>query len=202
MVLDIQAGPESSVAATKTVIATLATGLALVRAWAGMPLHLDNLPQRLAAAPDWPGVASTLAGIAHTFTVGRGPALGIAKEAALKLAETCGIAGLAFSAAELAHGPMALAGKGFPVLAFLQNDAALPHSEALLATLAARATPVFAAGGTIAGATSLPILPPQDPDADLLVMLVSAYRAIEAAARARGLDPDHPRALQKVTQTI
>ena len=201
LVLDIQAGPERSVAATKTVIATLATSLALVRVWAGRAPCMEALPSRLAAAPDWPEIAATLATTPHIFTIGRGPALGIARELALKLAETCGIAGLAYSAAELAHGPMTLAGKGFPVLALLQQDAALPHSEALLATIAARETEIFAAGGAVAGAASLPTLAPADPDADLIVMLVSAYRAIEAAARARGLDPDHPRALQKVTRT-
>ena len=202
LVIDIAAGAERSVAATKTVIATLVTALALVRTWAGTPHGMAALPDRLAAAPDWPQLAGTLATTPHIFTVGRGPALGIAKEAALKLAETCGIAGLAYSAAELAHGPMALAGQGFPVLAFLQDDAARPHSETLLASLAARPTPVFAAGGTIPGATALPTLPPTDADADLLPMLVSTYRAIEQAARARGLDPDHPRSLQKVTRTL
>lgn len=202
LVLDIQAGPERSVAATKTVIATLATCLALVRLWAGAEAGLGSLPGRLAAAPAWPEVAEVLARTAHIFTVGRGPALGIAKELALKLAETCGIAGLAYSAAELAHGPMALAGKGFPVLAVLQDDATLPHSEALLGSIAARETAIYAAGGRVEGGIALPVLPPSDPDADLLVMLVSAYRAIEAAARARGLDPDHPRALSKVTRTI
>ena len=202
MVLDIQAGPERSVAATKTVIATLATCLALVRLWAGAEAGLGPLPGRLAAAPDWPEMAEVLASTAHIFTVGRGPALGIAKELALKLAETCGIAGLAYSAAELAHGPMALAGKGFPVLAVLQDDATLPHSEALLGSIAARETAIYAAGGWVEGGIALPVLAPSDPDADLLVMLVSAYRAIEAAARARGLDPDHPRALSKVTRTI
>ncbi len=202
LVLDIQAGPERSVAATKTVVATLATCIALVRLWAGREPELADLPARLAAAPDWPRLVPTLVTTAHIFTVGRGPALGIAKELALKLAETCGIAGLAFSAAELAHGPMALAGIGFPVLAVLQQDAALPHSEALLASIAARETEVFAAGGMVAGGIVLPVLAPSDPDADLLVMLVSAYRAIEAAARARGLDPDRPRALQKITRTF
>lgn len=201
LVLDIQAGPERSVAATKTVIATIATGLALVRAWAGLPLNLAPLPARLAAAPDWPAFADTLVTTNNIFIIGRGPALGIAKEAALKLAETCGIAGIAHSAAELAHGPMALAGPAFPILAFLQDDAARPHSEAILATLIARGTPVFAAGTSIPGAITLPTLPATDPDADLLPMLLSAYRAIEAAARARGLDPDRPRALRKVTRT-
>lgn len=200
-VLDIQAGPERSVAATKTVIATLATGLALVRAWAGRPVGLDGLPARLAAAPDWPALTAALTDSASIFIIGRGPGLGIAKEVALKLAETCGVAAIAHSAAELAHGPMALAGPGFPVLALMQDDATRPHTEALLPSLIARATPVFAAGSPCPGATTLPTLPRDDADADLLLMLVSAYRAIEAAARARGRDPDHPPALQKVTRT-
>jgi glucosamine--fructose-6-phosphate aminotransferase (isomerizing) len=205
LVLDIAAGEERSVAATKTVLATLAAGLALVDAWeqgAARPA-LDALPQRLAAATmlDWSPLVETLAGVASIFTVGRGPALGIAKEAALKLAETCGIAGLAFSAAELAHGPMALAGPGFPVIAFLQDDASRPYSEQLLATLAAHGVPVLAAGGRVAGATQLPVPPPLHADADLLPLLLSFYLAAEVAARRRGLDPDNPRSLQKVTRT-
>jgi glucosamine--fructose-6-phosphate aminotransferase (isomerizing) len=200
VVLDIAAGEERSVAATKTVLATLAAGLALVDAWepgAARPV-LDALPQRLAAATklDWSALTETLAAVPSIFTVGRGPALGIAKEAALKLAETCGIAGLAFSAAELAHGPMALAGPGFPVLAFMQDDASRPHSEQLLATLAARGVPVLAAGD------GLPVLPPLHPDADLLPQLLSFYLAAETAAGRRGLDPDRPRSLQKVTRTV
>ncbi len=202
-VIDIAAGPERSVAATKTVLATLAAALVLVRAWEGVPHGLADLPDRLrlSAALDWSDLVESLAGIGHIFTVGRGPALGIAKEAALKLAETCGIAGLAYSAAELAHGPMALAGQGFPILAFLQRDAALPLSEAFLASLAKRPTPIFAAGGHVAGATVLPVLAPLDADADLLAILLPCYLAIEAAACLRGFDPDHPRLLQKITRT-
>ena len=203
-VIDIAAGPERSVAATKTVLATLAATLALVRAWSDNPRPLDDLAPRLAksAVLDWSALANTLTATQHIFTIGRGPALGIAKEAALKLAETCGIAGLAYSAAELAHGPMALAGQGFPILAFLQNDAALPHSETLLTTLASRPTSVLAAGGHIPGAIVLPTLAPVDPDEDLLCQLLPFYLAAEAASHARGLDPDHPRSLQIVTQTI
>lgn len=206
LVFDVTAGPERSVAATKTVLATLAAALALVNAWQEIPnaaTALTALPERLAAAAalDWSPLVSTLTTASRIFTVGRGPALGIVNEAALKLAEVCGIAGLAFSAAELAHGPIALAGPSFPVLAFLQDDAARPHTEALLTTLAARA-PVLSAGGKVCGAQSLPVLRPMQPDADLLPMLVSFYLAVEEAAIARGLDPDHPPFLHKVTQTL
>ena len=219
LVLDIAAGPEHSVAATKTVLASLAAALALVDAWQHAPTAatapttakaptaaaaLAALPERLAAAAalDWSPLVSALGRVDRIFTVGRGPALGIVHEAALKLSEVCGIAGLAFSAAELAHGPMALAGPDFPVLAFLQDDASLPHSQRFLATLAARGAPVLAAGGEVAGAHALPVLPPMHADADLLAMLVPFYLAAEAASRARGLDPDHPPSLRKVTQTI
>ena len=91
---------------------------------------------------------------------------------------------------------MALAGQRFPVLAFLQDDASRPYSEELLANLAARGVPVLAAG------SALPVLPAQHPDADLLPQLLSFYLAAEAAARRRGVDPDHPPSLQKVTRTM
>jgi glucosamine--fructose-6-phosphate aminotransferase (isomerizing) len=204
LVLPIAAGPERSVAATKTVLATLAASLALVDAWRPYATAaIAALPDRLAraAALDWQPLVTALLRDDRIFTVGRGPALGIAKEAALKLAETCGVTGLAFSAAELAHGPMALAGAGFPVLAFLQQDAALPHSETLLSTLASRGVPVLTAGGHVTGATPLPVLAPAHPDCDLLPALVSFYLAAEATARARGLDPDNPPTLRKITQT-
>ncbi len=201
LVLDIKAGPERSVAATKTVIATLATGLALLRLWAGLPVGMDALPARLAEAPDWPALTESLTNHANIFVIGRGPGLGIAKEIALKLAETCGVAAIAHSAAELAHGPMALAGQGFPLLALMQGDATRAHTEALLPSLLARGTQVLAAGSPCPGGTVLPTLTTADADTDLLLMLISAYRAIEAAAHARGRDPDHPPALQKVTRT-
>lgn len=207
LVLDIAAGPEHSVAATKTVLTTLAAALALVNAWREIPgvaAALAALPERLteAAELDWSPLVRLLAGTDRIFTVGRGPALGIVHEAALKLAEVCGIAGLAFSAAELAHGPMTLAGPGFPVLAFLQDDATRPHSEALLTSLAARGAPVLVAGGNVAGALALPIVGAMQADAGLLPMLLSFYLAVEAAAIARGLDPDRPPFLHKVTQTV
>jgi glucosamine--fructose-6-phosphate aminotransferase (isomerizing) len=205
--LDIAAGPERSVAATKTVLASLAAGLALAAAWTGdaaLAVALRRLPERLAeaAALDWSALAAELGRVDRMFTVGRGPGLAIAAEAALKLAETTGIAGLAYSSAELSHGPRALAGPGFPVLGFVQDDAGRAGTAALLAELAAQGTPVFAAGLAGPGMCALPVVAPDHPDTDLLPMLVSFYLAAEAAARARGLDPDHPPGLHKVTRTV
>lgn len=206
LVIDIAAGPERSVAATKTVLASVAAGLALAAAWTGdaaLAAALERLPDRLerASALDWSPLAAEIARVDKMFTVGRGPGLAIAAEAALKLAETTGVAGLAYSSAELPHGPRALAGPDFPVLGFIQADAGQAGSATLLADLASRGTPVFAAGLAGGGIVSLPTLAPEHADTDLLPQLVSFYLAAEAAARARGRDPDHPPGLRKVTQT-
>ena len=202
-VLDIQAGPESSVAATKTVLATIAAGLALVEAWCGHARPgLARLAARLhdAAALDWSALESLLATAQHLFVVGRGPGLGIAEEAGLKLAETCGLPALAFSAAELAHGPRALAGAAFPIVALLAEDPALAAARAVLQPLAA-SVPILATAD-IVGATRLPSLPPDDPICDLATLLLRFYLAAETAARGRGRDPDHPPGLAKVTRTL
>ena len=203
---DLRAGPERSVAATKSVIAEATAGAALVAHWAGdaaLLAALERLPDRLRAAAslDWGALAEALARHDRAFTVGRGVGMGIAGEAALKLAEVAGIAALAYSAAELAHGPLALAGPDFPAIGFVQDDAARTGTEATLAALAAAGAPVFAAGAAVAGAVALPTLPPDHPALDLLAQLLCFYLAAEAAARARGHDPDHPPALRKVTET-
>jgi len=207
LVLDIQAGPERSVAATKSVLATLAASLALVAAWTGdaaLSAALARLPERLAsaAALDWSPLTAELSRVNRMFTVGRGPGLAIAHEAALKLAETTGVAGMAYSSAELAHGPRALAGPDFPLLGFVQSDAGQAGTAALLADLSAAGAPVFAAGLAGDNIRTLPTVPPDHADTDLLPQLVSFYLAAEAAARARGRDPDHPPGLLKVTRTM
>ncbi len=193
-------------AATKTVLASLAAGQALAAAWTGnvaLEAALARLPDRLAAACalDWSPLTAEIGHVQRMFTVGRGPGLAIASEAALKLAETTGVAGLAYSSAEMPHGPRALAGPDFPVVGFVQQDAGRTGTVALLADLAARGTPVLAAGVEGAGIVTLPTLPADHPDTDLLTHLVSFYLAAEAAARACGRDPDHPPGLRKVTQT-
>lgn len=207
LVLDIMAGPERSVAATKTVLATLAAVLALTADWTGnaqLAAALARLPGRLerAATLDWSPLTQELIRVRHMFTVGRGPGLAVASEAALKLAETAGVAGLAYSSAELAHGPRALAGADFPLMAFVQDDAGRDGTAGLLADLAGRGVPAFAAGLALPGLTALPVLPPDHPDTDLLPMLLCFYLAAEAAAVARGRDPDHPPGLHKVTRTV
>ena len=85
-------------------------------ALAGLPDLLDD-----AWALDWSAALPLLQDARSLYVLGRGVGFGVAEEAALKLKETCGLHAEAFSAAEVRHGPMALVGPGFPVLAFAQR---------------------------------------------------------------------------------
>ncbi|MDE2334194.1 MAG: SIS domain-containing protein [Rhodospirillales bacterium] len=202
-VLDIHAGPERSVAATKTVLSSLAAGLALIEAWSGRYRPgLARLPERLreSVGLDWSELERLLVQVRNLFIVGRGPGLGIAEEAGLKLAETCRLPALAFSTAELAHGPQVLADAAFPIVALLAHDPALTTARAVLEPLAARA-PLLSTVD-VPGATRLPQLPPDDPVCDLASLLLRFYLAAEVAAGSLGRDPDHPPGLAKITHTV
>src|SRR5690606_9277410 len=111
--LPMAAGPEQSVAATKSFIASLAILLRLSAAWAGddaLQAAVERLPDRLRAASevDWHPALSALSRASSLVTIGRGPTLAIAREAALKLKEICDLHAEAFSGAEFQHGPVAL----------------------------------------------------------------------------------------------
>src|SRR5262249_58708953 len=101
-VLRMAAGPERSVAATKTFVAALAALLRLTADWSAdgaLKAALDRLPDRLAAAGDldWSEAAGVLEEADSLITIGRGPTLAIAREAALKLKEACNLHAEAFS---------------------------------------------------------------------------------------------------------
>jgi len=204
LVLPIGAGPEHAVAATKTVVLSAIAGAKLVAALAredDLNQSLPRLPARLSDALkcDWSPWADAAANAAASFVVGRGYALGCVREIALKAAEILRVPTLGYSAAELRHGPRASVTPATPVLALRQNDQAAAAVDDLLADLNAAGERVFAAGG--AGGT-LPWIGDGHPVCDPVVMLVPAYRAIEAAARRRGFDPDRPPHLNKVTRTL
>jgi glucosamine--fructose-6-phosphate aminotransferase (isomerizing) len=204
--LDIGAGPELSVAATKSFIASAALAAALVAHWAEdreLLSALENLPEQIgkAIACDWSAAVEALADVSSLYVVGRGPGLAMAGEAALKLKEMCGLHAEAYSAAELMHGPVALVGADFPVLVLAGglNDRT---PAALAARLAEDGVPVFLAGGEADGATSLPVAASDHPLTDHIARIASFYVFAEALARRRGFDPDKPPRLKKVTRTF
>jgi glucosamine--fructose-6-phosphate aminotransferase (isomerizing) len=135
------------------------------------------------------------------YVVGRGLGLGIAQEAALKLKETSQIHAEALSGAELHHGPMALVKAGFPILVFNQDDETSAGTVKLCAELAGRGARVLVAGGEVAGTTRLP-MPHAPALLQPMLQIQSFYRAANALALSRGLDPDRPPHLAKVTETI
>lgn len=204
-VFDLAAGPERSVAATKSFITSLTAIARVVAEWSDDDLlrhELQHLPDQLSQAwqLDWSPLAAGLTGANDLYVLGRGVGFGIAQEAALKLKETSQLHAEAFSTAELRHGPMALVRPGFPALMFRQSDDTRGDVEATARLLVERDARVFIAGATADGATSLPTISTV-PLLEPLLQIQSFYRAAEALAVARGLDPDHPPHLAKVTET-
>jgi glucosamine--fructose-6-phosphate aminotransferase (isomerizing) len=206
VVVPLHAGPETSVAATKSYIATLATFAQLTSFWrkdADLSQALSNLPEVLAAAweADWSAGVDMLAKAQNLYVLGRGLTLGIAQEAALKCKETCGIHGEAFSIAEVAHGPMALVGPDFPLLVFPPLDSASAGLDAVLKAFAARGAPIALAGDAQPNAIGLPLASGLHPVIGPIVVAQSFYRMVNALAVRRGFDPDNPPMLRKVTET-
>jgi glucosamine--fructose-6-phosphate aminotransferase (isomerizing) len=204
--LPILAGPEESVAATKSYIGSLLAIAHLIAEWTDS----DPLKQALGSSPlalqrawnlDWSRAVDTLRDVNSMYVVGRGSTFGIAQETALKLKETCGIHAEAVSAAEIRHGPIAIITPGFPVLVLVPNDAARSSVEGLAADLVNRQASVLTAGSTIDGGIHLPTTPELHPAIAPIACMMSVYRMIAALSRARGLDPDAPPFLRKVTET-
>jgi glucosamine--fructose-6-phosphate aminotransferase (isomerizing) len=206
LVLPLCAGPELSVAATKSFVASLAVLMRIVAAWTNDPLLREacvSLPDRLAAASllDWSAALAPLAQANSVVTIGRGPTFAIAYEAALKLKETCELHAEAFSSAEFRHGPIALVSAAYPVLVFHPNDEAGSGFSELAGDLQRIGGCVLVAGGEANGSNQLPALAPQQPETDAICLIQSFYGMLATLAARRGTDADQPRHLQKVTRT-
>lgn len=204
--IDIQAGPELSVAATKTYVTSVVALLALVAEWQednGLRAAIAGLPEKLAAAAqiDWPELRAALKGAQSVFTLGRGPAYAVACEAALKFKEVSQLHAESYSSAEVLHGPVSIVGAGFPVLAFAARDAAEDAVVTIADELAAKGARVFVTSDRARAATTLPFVATGHPLTDPLALIVSFYAMIERFARDCGMDPDKPRHLRKVTET-
>lgn len=202
IVLPMAAGPERSVAATKTFVASLGAALRMVAFWTGdarLAGAVDRLPERVAVAGmlDWGAALDAVATASSLIVLGRGPTLAIAREAALKLKEVGNLHAEAFSGAEFLHGPVALVEGRYPVLVLIPSDEAAAGLRALAADLAGKGAAVLTAA--VDGA--LPALPPDRPEADAICLIQSFYAILPALAARLGIDPDRPRHLQKVTRT-
>jgi glutamine---fructose-6-phosphate transaminase (isomerizing) len=209
--IDICAGPELSVAATKTFVASIVAGLLLLAHWQedqDLVSALERLPDELAAALacDWGSFADEICmrpdERGSLYVLGRGPALAIAGECALKFKETCQLHAEAYSAAEMMHGPVSIARAGFPVLALASRDAAEQSVTEIADHLARRGVDVFVTSGAKSAARNLSFARGSHPLTDPLLLVVTFYVFIEQLSRRLGLNPDEPPHLRKVTETI
>lgn len=211
VVVPLHAGPERSVAATKSYLGSLSALLQLAAVWKGDAALLDALPRlpeamRAAWECDWSDLVDGLRGKRNLFVLGRGVGLGAAQEAALKFKETCGLHAEAYSSAEVRHGPMALVGPGFPVLIFAQPDETEAGTLALADEFRARGAQVWVASRGArrdAGLGGhLPLADAPHPACAPLLLVQAFYRAANALSLRRGHDPDAPPHLNKVTETV
>ena len=204
--IDIHAGPERSVAATKTFVTSAVAGLLLLAEWKrdadliralhALPAHLDR-----AVRVDWSPVQSALSGFDSLFTLGRGPVWAMSNEAALKFKETCQFHAESYSSAEVLHGPVSIVGDGFPVLCFAAADAAEEAVTDIADQMTAKGARVFVTSDKARSAQAIPTVRTDHPLTDPIALITSFYAMVEQIARNRGIDPDTPRHLQKVTQT-
>ena len=196
-VIDISAGPESAVAATMSFLNSIVAGLWLIAHWAGdeeLSHALERLPEGMRQDTEteaFEGLADTLLNTQQTMVIARCPGLGLAHEFALKLLETCAIHAASYSGAVVLHGPSAVVNYGYPVIA-LTTGASQGMDQALdqLPRQGAR----------------LITLPPRrsvnHPLVDPLLDVQPFYRIAERLSVRRGLDPDNPTHLRKVTKTL
>jgi glucosamine--fructose-6-phosphate aminotransferase (isomerizing) len=212
-VLPLAAGPERSIAATKTYSTTVAA-LALLAAHAagrgeefadGLAETAARMEQALPELEHASVEASTAFTFAERmFVIGRGAELATARELALKLLETCRVAAEPLTATAFAHGPVAALDALFPVFAIAADDENLDAVREAVARARGAGSTVVAAGPA-AGALAdvryrLRTPPPPLPLLSPLLSIVPGQLFAWSLARAKGFDPDHPPGLAKVTR--
>lgn len=205
--IDIAAGPELAVAATKSFVNSVLAGLLLLAEWTGdkaLMSALRALPGHFERAVSliWDGgLPEDLIKAGSLYMLGRGPTLAIASEAALKFKETSGLHAEAYSAAEVLHGPVALVKPDFPVIAFAARDAAEQSVADIADGLAEKRAAVYATSALVKRAGTLAHVATGHGITDALALIIPFYGFVEAWSRARGFNPDKPEALKKVTET-
>ena len=204
-VLDLRAGEERAVPATKTFTAQVAAFAVLAEALGRVP-WTDEDWRTLPDAVGWAlgdeeppaAVARGIGEAAGLITVGRGYVFAIALEVALKLKEATGLPAQGYSAADLRHGAIAGVERGFPVLALSPSGPAERDVAELVGELEGRGARVFLAAE---GRGDLPVRPGLAEPLQAIPMAVRGQQVAHQLALLRGLDPDSPAGLSKVTMT-
>lgn len=205
--LDLHAGSERSVAATKTFVTSIVSALWLLAEWqedAALLAAIRALPEVLSRAvdADWSPLVAKVTDAQSVFCLGRGPAYAISNEAALKFKETCQLHAESYSSAEVLHGPVSIVSPGFPILALTAADQAEASLVGVAEQIADKGAEVFVTSDACSKATRLPTARTDHPLTDPISLIVSFYAMVEQVAVARGINPDEPRHLKKVTETV
>lgn len=222
----VRAGREKSVAATKTYTGQMLM-LYLLAYALGAPIELDDL--RL--LPEWANAALRLEPeiaeraeryrfMTHAVVVGRGLNYSNAFEFALKLMETCYVVAERFSSADMLHGPIAMVGASFPVFLFTPSGVTWPSLREIIDKLRSlnAETLIFTdrsnrealdsvKGAKLAGSVCVPIKLSAKPGlpAEIFTAIpyvIPAQLFAACLAEEKGIDPDRPRTLSKVTQNL
>lgn len=209
--LDVLAGPEFAVAATKSYAAQLlALWLVVEMFRGGDGTAAKAVPDAAAALVERRAEVAALASryrfTDRVVTTGRGYSYPTAREAALKLMETSYVAAHAFSGADLLHGPLAMIDHDHPVIAVVPDGAGADAMKPVLERLAERGADVAVFGGAQSldqGTVSFDLAAPDVTEElhPIIDIIPLQYLALEMTL-ARGFDPDSPRGLSKVTRTV
>jgi glutamine---fructose-6-phosphate transaminase (isomerizing) len=211
--LPLAAGPERAVAASKTYVNQLAA-LALLAGGAALrggeiADALREVSARLAESlgpleAAVPNVARAFAYVGRMYVIGRGIEFATAREVALKLTETCRVAAEPLTATDLVHGPVAALDALFPVWTIASRDESLPAVVDAAARIREAGATVVASGNAateIEGAAFvLPVPPAPAPILAPLLSVVPGQLFSASLAAAKGLNPDSPVGLSKVTR--
>ncbi|WP_102126344.1 SIS domain-containing protein [Deinococcus planocerae] len=205
-VLPLRCGEEQAVAATKSYLASLSAFLPVIAdltADGELTAALGRLPDVLERTLGLEVQARDLAEryrfAENVLVLARGLHFGVGQEVALKLKETCGIHAEAYSAAEFSHGPKRLLAEGVPLLGLTSADAAGEATSRAYAELLAQGADLRTLGPQPGGTLETP--PTGHALTDPLASALTFYLFAAHLALHRGLDPDAPPLLSKVTRT-
>jgi glucosamine--fructose-6-phosphate aminotransferase (isomerizing) len=206
----IHAGREKSVAATKTFTGQMLHFYMLASILASEKLEFEKIPEFAAQAlkleDEIEKIVERYIFVENCVVVGRGLNYGNSYELALKLMETCYVVAERFSSADFFHGPLAIVERRFPAIMFAPNGVTKKSSIDLLKQLKELHADSFSItnDGEIAALSSLSLMMPREIDEFLspIPFIIPAQLFAEKLAKAKGIDPDAPRSLSKVTKTI
>lgn len=210
--LVMHGGRERSVAATKTFTGQMMLFYMLASELAGglSNLSYEAIPEFAARAleqkPALLELVQRYVFMENCVVVGRGLAYANAYELALKLMETCYVVAERFSSADFLHGPLAMVERHFPVILFAPPGVMLPGVKHLIGRLRELHADTLVITGDLeaAAACSRAIIMPREIDEFLapIPYMIPGQLFAALLAEAKGLDPDAPRSLSKVTRTL